>query len=34
MQCAKGIDGWKVDTAQLAAVLRNIAPQVRLDDHR
>jgi hypothetical protein len=34
LQCAKGIDGWNLDIARLAAVLGDLAPQVRLVDHR
>ncbi|MCX4094626.1 hypothetical protein [Nocardia sp. alder85J] len=34
LECAKGIDGWSLDTARLATVLGSVAPGVRFVDHR
>ncbi|MEV0246784.1 hypothetical protein AB0H76_09370 [Nocardia sp. NPDC050712] len=34
LQCAAAVLGWKIDTAQLAATLKKVAPDVRLIDHR
>ncbi|WP_194814217.1 hypothetical protein [Nocardia sp. XZ_19_385] len=34
MQCATAINGWKLDTAELKAALQELAPHVRVDDHR
>ncbi|MEV0251418.1 hypothetical protein AB0H76_32830 [Nocardia sp. NPDC050712] len=34
LECGRTINGWKLDTAQLAATLRAIAPQVELIDNR
>lgn len=34
LDCAKSINGWKIDTAQFATVLQSFAPHVRLIDHR
>ncbi|MEV6276251.1 hypothetical protein [Nocardia sp. NPDC051832] len=34
MQCARAINGWKLDVAGMAAAVQVLAPHVRVDDHR
>ncbi|MFF0614135.1 hypothetical protein ACFYUD_36275 [Nocardia tengchongensis] len=34
MQCARGINAWKIDMTRLEAALQTLAPQVKLNDHR